>query len=377
MGKIKVLHVIGGGEFGGAEQYLLTLLRSMDRSAFELHTACLFAQPLAPLVRNEGFPARVLAMKSKLDFKPVGQMSDLIMSEGFDIVHTHGVRANLIGRLAARKAGLGDVVTTVHSVLSFDYSRWLDRHVNRLCEMSTRSLTKRFVTISHMLAGQLASEGVSGDKIVTIHNGLEIENYDPEISGLPVRKEFGINPETVVAGIVARLHPVKGHLYLLQAVVKLIREVPGLLLMIVGTGPDREKLEDAVRALGLGKNVIFTGFRKDIPEVIAALDILVVPSISEGLGLTVMEGMAMKKPVVAFRVGGIPEIITSGQDGILVPPLDTEALASALLKLVRDKQMASEIGAAARATIEERFSAGVMAEKTAQLYRDLIEGGQR
>jgi len=376
MGRIKVLHIIGGGEFGGAEQYLLTLLRSMDSTEFELHTACLFAEPLAPLVRTEGFPAHIFEMKSKIDIKPVGQVAALIAAEAFDIIHTHGVRANLIGRLAAKRAGKGTVVTTVHSVLSFDYNRRLDRYINSLCEIGTRRITRRFITISCMLAGQLEAEGIQGEKIVTIHNGLETEKYDPEISGLPVREEFGVALDAAVAGIVARLHPVKGHAYLLEAVAKVVRDFPGLKLMVVGTGPDLAKLEKLTISLGLGRNVIFTGFRKDIPEIIAALDVLVVPSLSEGLGLTVMEGMAMKKPVLAFQVGGIPELITSGFDGLLVPPRDVDALAAALKDLIRDKRLAAKLGEAARTTIVDKFSAKVMAAKTASVYMDLIGGGR-
>ncbi|MCL4441909.1 MAG: glycosyltransferase, partial [Firmicutes bacterium] len=299
MGPMKVLHVIGGGEFGGAEQHLLTLIKHMDKSDFELHIACLFAEPLASLARSEGLRVHVLPMKSKLDLKPIGSIASLIKREGFHIVHTHGVRANLIGRLAAKIAGTGLVVTTVHSVLAFDYQKWSDRWINRVSENTTRGVTERFITVCDMLAGQLVSEGVPRDKVITIHNGLEIEKYNPGISGSPIREEIGIAGDAVLIGIVARLHPVKGHIYLLEALARSVKKFPGLMLLIVGTGPDRAMLEETAGSLGVDKNVIFTGFRKDIPEILAALDFLVLPSLSEGLSLTVIEGMAMKKPVLA------------------------------------------------------------------------------
>ncbi|MHB9094202.1 MAG: glycosyltransferase [Eubacteriales bacterium] len=376
MGPMKVLHVIGGGEFGGAEQHLLTLIKHMDKSDFELHIACLFAEPLASLARSEGLRVHVLPMKSKLDLQPIGSIASLIKREGFHIVHTHGVRANLIGRLAAKIAGTGLVVTTVHSVLAFDYQKWSDRWINRVSENTTRGVTERFITVCDMLAGQLVSEGVPRDKVITIHNGLEIEKYNPGISGSPIREELGITGDAVLIGIVARLHPVKGHIYLLEAMARSVKKFPGLMLLIVGTGPDRATLEETAGSLGVDKNVIFTGFRKDIPEVLAALDFLVLPSLSEGLSLTVIEGMAMKKPVLATGVGGTPEIITPGLDGCLVPPADVAALAAGIEGLAQDRQKVAEMGAAARKTVETRFTAELMANKTARLYKDLgIKGG--
>jgi len=369
--RIKVLHIIGGGEFGGAEQHLLTLMKHMDRSEFALHVACLFAEPLAPLVRNIGIPVRVFPMKRKINLKPVGDIASLIKLEGFHIVHTHGVRANLIGRLAAKLAGARHIVTTVHSVLAFDYHRWYDRLVNSLCENSTRGLTERFITVSDMLARQLKAGGVPAGRVVTIHNGLDLSKYNPQIPGLPVREEFGLGSENPVMGVIARLHPVKGHTYLLEATAEVVRKFPALVLMVIGTGPDRAKLEETAGKLGIAENVIFTGFRQDIPEIIAALDFLVLPSLSEGLSLTVMEGMAMKKPVLATRVGGTPEIITSGVDGLLVPPADALALAAGIERLLRDPRKASEIGTAARKTVETRFTAELMAQKTGQLYREI------
>lgn len=372
MGAVKVLHIIGGGEFGGAEQHLLSLVKYMDKDGFALQAACLFAEPLAPLIREEGFPVHVFPMKSKFDLSPIGSLASLIKTEGFHIVHTHGVRANLIGRLAAGRAGIRHVVTTVHSVLAFDYNRWLDRWINRICENTTRGRTERFITVCQMLEDQLVSEGIPKDKIVTIHNGLEIDKYNPETPGAQVRQEFGIADDDILIGIIARLHPVKGHTYLFEAMSKAVKHFPKLKLLVVGTGPDRAKLEKTVKYLGIGGSVIFTGFRKDIPNILAAMDILVLSSLSEGLSLTVIEGMAMKKPVLATEVGGTPEIITSGVDGYLVPPADAAALERGIAWLAADRSRALEVGAAARKTVEAGFTARLMAEKTGQLYRDIL-----
>lgn len=372
MGRIKILHVIGGGEFGGAEQHLLSLLKHMDQSVFEIYVASLFTKPLAPLVEEQGIPVFVFPMRNKIDLRPIREMASLIQREGFHIVHTHGVRANLIGRMAARKAGVKNIVTTVHSVLAFDYESSFAKLVNRVCETSTRGMTQRFITVCELLARGLSAEGVNPQKIITVHNGLEIDKYNPELPSLPVRQEFSIKSDSVVLGIVARLHPVKGHSLLLEAVADVARDYPHLILLIVGTGPDLIKLENMAKGLGIEKNVIFTGFRQDIPQIIASLDILVLPSFSEGLSLTVMEGMAMKKPVLATRVGGTPELITSGLNGLLVPPADSKALAEGIRYLIGNPNKAVEMGVAGRQTIESSFTADIMAAKTAEVYTELI-----
>ncbi len=375
MGRIKVLHIIGGGEFGGAEQHLLTLMRHVNPAEFELHAACFFSGPLAPLVVNEGFPAYVFPMQSKFDLSPVNEIASLIRREGFCIVHTHGVRANLIGRLAARRARVSRVVTTVHSVLHFDYPRRLDRLVNRLCENLTRRFTSRFIAVSEMLREQLVREGIPGDRITTVYNGLELGQYNPLLSGLTVREELGLSPEQTIAGIIARLHPVKGHDSLLEAMARVAPDFPDLVLLVVGSGLERQRLEQAAEGLGIKDKVIFTGFRSDVPEVIAALNFLVLSSHSEGLGLIVMEAMAMQKPVLATRVGGIPEVVTSGRDGLLVPSGDPEALAQGIRTLAGDRELASQLAAAARQTIEAKFSAEKMGAETAALYQEMTETG--
>ncbi|MBU7008216.1 glycosyltransferase [Phosphitispora fastidiosa] len=375
MGRTKVLHIIGGGEFGGAEQHLLTLMRHVNPAEFELHAACFFSGPLAPLVVNEGFPAHVFPMQSKFDLSPINEIASLIRREGFSIVHTHGVRANLIGRLAARRAGVSRVVTTVHSVLHFDYPRRLDRFVNTLCENLTRRFTSRFIAVSEMLREQLVREGIPGDRITTVYNGLELGQYNPLLSGQTVREELGLSPDQTVAGIIARLHPVKGHDSLLEAMARVAPDFPDLALLVVGSGLERQRLEQAAEGLGIKDKVIFTGFRSDVPEVIAALDFLVLSSQSEGLGLIVMEAMAMQKPVLATRVGGIPEVVTSGQDGLLVPPGDSEALAQGIKTLVGNRELASQLAAAARLTIEAKFTAEKMGADTAALYQKMTETG--
>lgn len=372
--KIKVLHVIGGGEFGGAEQYLITLLRNMDRQDFHIVVACLFGAPLAGRLAAEGFPHRVFPMAGKLDLKVIFRLSDYIKENCFDIVHTHGVRANLVGRLAARKAGIKNIVTTIHSNLEYDYPRKLDLYVNKISEKLTLPLTKHFITVSEDLAGYVCEKyGISKRRVSVIYNGLELNKYFfSEAKRAQIRKQFKIADNETLLAVISRLHPVKGHSILFYAFEQLVRDFPFLKLLIVGTGPEKKRLEEQARELGIAGNVIFAGFRKDIPEVLTAVDIVVQPSLSEGFGLSIIEAMAMEKPVVASAVGGVPEIIKNRVNGLLVPPGDPIALSEAITSVLELPGLARELARTGRETVEKKFTAEAMARKTAEVYEKLV-----
>ncbi len=370
--KTKILQVIGGGEFGGAEQHLMTLLRNFDKDHYEVEVACLFAAPLAGRLAKERFPHKVFPMTSKRDFKVISSLAEYLQQGKFDIVHTHGVRANLVGRLAAKRAGLKAVVTTVHSVLEFDYPRKLDLWINKVSERLTVRYTKQFIAVSEDIAKYIVEKyRVSKRKVSVVHNGLELSKY-LSADGGRVRKEFGLTDDHLVLSVISRLHPVKGHTIMFYALQHVIKAYNFVRLLVVGSGPEKENLEKIVDELGLAKYVIFTGFRRDIPDVLSATDILVQPSISEGFGLTVIEGMAMNRPVIASAVGGIPEIIKDRFNGLLVTPGDPIALSDAIISLVELPGRTAELVKAGRETVLRSFTAEKMARNTEQVYAKLV-----
>lgn len=376
--KIRVLHVIGGGEFGGAEQHLLTLLKNINRQEFDVEAACLFAAPLAGLLNQANIKHRVFPMASKKDFKVISRLAEYIKEREFDILHTHGVRANLIGRLAARKAGVQNVVTTVHSVLEYDYPNKLDLWINKTSEKLTSRFTKHFIAVSDSLAEYVREAfGVGKRKVTTIHNGLELHKYSPRGDSSAVKKKLGIGEEEVVLGVVSRLHPVKGHRILFYAFQTLIKEFPFLRLLVVGTGPDKDPLLQKADELGIAKYVIFTGFTKDVIQMYEAMDIVVQPSLSEGFGLTAIEAMAMGRPVVASKVGGLQEIIKDRSNGLLFTAGDPVALADAVISLLELPGRARELARAGRETVEKHYSAKGMAQKTEEVYSKMVRRQKR
>lgn len=366
MGRLKILHIIGGGEFGGAERHILNLARGVDPAEVEMRILCLFARPFAEAAQEAGIACQALPMRNKLDFHVVGKMKRSIASFGPDIVHTHGVRANLLGRLAAAQAGR-PVVTTVHSLLAMDYPDPVSRLANSLAERITRGMTCHFITVSFELRQALIGQGIAGGRITAVHNGVDLERFDPDaacgqsLSGYP--------PDVPLVAIIARLHAVKGHRLFLQAARATLAKKPGVRFLVVGGGPDEQTLMKMASDLGVADAVHFMGFVDDIPSLLARLNVLVVASRWEGFGLTAAEALALAVPVVATDVGGLPEIIRPFETGLLVPYGQSQAMADAVIWILEHPAEAREMATRGQQVVRREFTAHQMAARTVEVYR--------
>ncbi len=365
MRPLKVIHIIGGGEFGGAEKHILNLAGALDRQAVELTVCCLFSAPFVEIAARAGINALALPMRNKADLGMIRKLAALIKSGGFDLVHTHGVRANLLGRLAARQAGCRKVITTVHSLLEKDCQGIISRTANNLTERATRFLTDRFIAVSQGLKDRLVAGGIPADRITVIYNGISVDE---------IRRSAGAGPaiekeSAALIGIVARLHPVKGHRYFLEAARDILQQRPEARFLIVGEGPYRPTLEKLAGSLGISDKVSFTGFVEDIYALMSGLDLLVISSLWEGFGLTAAEAMVLGVPVVATSVGGLPEVVKHGETGLLVPPADASALAGGILWMLGHPREARHMAEKGGEAVRQKFTAGEMARRTAELYR--------
>lgn len=375
MAALKVMHVIGGGEFGGAERHVLNLAGAVDSRTVEISVCCLFSAPFAEIAAGAGVNALVVPMRHKADFGVVGEIASLACDSGADLIHTHGVRANLVGRLAARKAGK-KVVTTVHSLLERDYPGFVSCLVNRWAEIATRGWTDHFIAVSRALKEQLVSGGLPEEKVTVIYNGIVPEEFRPPAEPGAARAKLGFGPEVPLVGMVARLHAVKGHRYFLEAARKLLLQRPGARFVVVGDGPCRAVLEELAGRLGIAGQVVFTGFVEDVRPLMADLDVLVISSLWEGFGLTAVEAMALGVPVVATRVGGLPEVVRHGETGLLVPPADPEALAKGIAWMLDNPGAAREMAGKGGEVVRKMFTAAVMARRTEELYRRVAGWGR-
>lgn len=371
MDKIKLVQVIGGGEIGGAEEHVLALLTRLDREYFEPSLICLCQGPFAALASEKGIPTAEIIMKHKLDLTTIPTIRTFIKENKIDLVHTHGVRANLVARLAARREGR-PVVTTIHSALRYDYTSRLEATVAGIISRLTHPLTDRFIAVSEAVQEDLIAGGVSKERIVTIYNGLDFSRFDNAKPAAITRQELGLPLDQPVVALIGRLHPVKGHADYFQAARQILQERPGVRFLAVGEGPIREELTQMVNDLGIVRQVIFTGYCPDIKNILNAIDILCLPSLMEGLPLVVMEALYFGKPAVATRVGGIPEIIKDGHNGLLVPPQDATALAAGLLRLLSEPNLRQRLGETGQKQTPD-FSIDSMVSRTGALYRTLYQ----
>jgi len=233
-------------------------------------------------------------------------------------------------------------------------------------------MTNRIVVVAEFLKRNLVQkEWMNPEAITTIYNGIDGDDFTRRGDRVEIAAELNISPTSKILGIVARLDPIKNHRCLIKAMKKVAVRFPDALLLVIGDGPMRTKLEELVSLEHLNGNIIFLGTRNDIPRLLSVLDIFVLSSLSEGLPLTILEAMAAGKPIVATDVGGIPEIIQGGSEGIIVPSNDPDVLADAISDLLRDDRKRIDMGAKARMKFEEKFTIQTMVKRYEELYEEI------
>lgn len=275
--------------------------------------------------------------------------------------------------LGARMAGVPLVVGTLHALPGYD--RRAMSLPNRLLELaSMRCLDVAIAVSEYTKRSWVRRTHVNPERIRVIHNGIDVKAFSPRRPAETVRAEMGVPAGCPVVGMTARLHPMKGHVYLLRAIPEVIRAVPDVQVLLAGDGELRQPLAQAVERAGLAGRVHFLGYRTDVADVTQLYDVALLPSVSlECLPYTLMEAMALCKPVVASRFSGIPEMVADGVTGTLVPRKDPKALAGAIVDLLRNPDKARAFGEAGRRRVEEKFTQKRMLDETFALYEELLE----
>ncbi|MCK9240105.1 glycosyltransferase family 4 protein [Desulfocurvus sp.] len=376
----RVLHVHTLPVVSGSGLNTFLSMRGLDPARWEAVLACAPGGRLEDLVRGAGLgfvpvPDLVQPVAPGRDVRAVLTLAAHLRRERYDVVHTHNSKAGFVGRLAARLAGVPRVVHTVHGFAFHDREPAHRRALFRALERRAARWCARMIFISRPLMDWAARENiVCPGGCALIPSGIELERFRPvdPARRAALRARWGVAPGAPVAGIVAKLWEGKGHDVLLDAFAAVRRELPGAVLMVVGEGHLRAGLEARAEALGLSGAVVFTGFLDDVAPAVGAMDVSVLPSLFEGLGRVLLEAMAMGLPVVASRVGGIPDAVADGLTGLLVPPGDAGALAGALLAVLGDPALAARMGAAGRARVGERFEARAMAASIEREYLALL-----
>ncbi len=365
--KIRVVYLTTDSRIGGAEKNIISLVTHLDRDRYESRVVVLLpGGELIEELRGCGIEAECLGMRSKFDFLAVFKLYRLLKGKRVDILHTYLFHANILGRVVGRLAKVPVIISSIRVMEKRRHHLWLDRLTGWMVngETCVCEAVKKFT---------IEKARIKPDKLITIPNGIRVGEYNFEVN-LEGRKALHIESNYPVLGTVGRLHEQKGHAYLLQAMPAILRKYPEAVLLIVGDGPLKSKLEKLCFKLQINKAVKFLGFRKDIKELMALMEVFVLSSLWEGMPNVLLEAMALGKPIVATRVGAAEELIEDGVTGLPVPPGDEETLAEAVIKVLSREDKGRGLGERAKRRVEGRFSVEVMVDKTEKLYERLLDG---
>lgn len=358
---MRVLHVEAGRHLYGGAQQVLYLLRGLAEAGVTNILVCPRGSELAPAAAGL---ARVheITMGGDLDVRLVPRLAGLIARGEPDLVHLHSRSgADVMGGIAARLRGVPVVC-----------SRRVDNPELRWLVALKHRLFDRVIAISEGIARVQLAAGLPAAKLRVVRSAVDGGAFDVACQREPVAAALGVPAEGLWIGVVAQLIPRKGHGYLLAALPALIADFPQLQLILFGQGPLEADIRRRLAEAGLSERVHLVGFRRDLAQCLACLDLLVHPATMEGLGVSLLQAASAGVPIVASRVGGIPEAVADGHTGLLVPPRDVAALVQACRALLGDRQRRRQMGEAGRRRMRAAFSAAAMAAGNLDVYRELL-----
>ncbi len=367
--RIKILYIVDGFRLGGAETKLLELLKHLDRKNYHISICSLNNEgELRKDFENLGAKVKVLGRKHRFDISIIPKLIQFCKREKFDIVQNILFYADVVGTLSAKLAGVLGVISW--ETISHENESYEPVH-RQIAYRFGMKFVDRIVAVSEDVRQSIVKlRNINPGKIITIHYGVNLTKYNNAKRNAAV--DFPCNARFPSIAVVARLNEVKGHKYLIEALKKVVEHFPNLKCLFVGDGNYRKDLEEMVREFGLNNNVQFLGFCDNIEEILQTSDLFVLPSISEGLPNALLEAMACSVPVVATSVGGIPEVIKDGFNGILVPTRNETALSEKIVKLAKDREYMMKLGKEGRKSVESHYSLQKQIEEFQSVYNELI-----
>jgi glycosyltransferase involved in cell wall biosynthesis len=385
IGKIRILRVIGRLNVGGAAIHVVNLCAGLNPERFDQLLVVGSENPaegsMLDYALARGVQPHVIAeivtafSLTPRDVKALAKLYLLMRRERPHIVCTETAKAGFLGRLAGRLAGVPVIVHTFHGHVFHGYYGPVKNWLMRRMERSLARITDRLVTVSEQVKRDLIAYGVAAEeKIAVIPLGFDLDPFlNSHILRGEFRREIGLSEEHKLVGIVGRLFPIKNHILFLESAARIAAHEPAARFVIVGDGVLRPGLERQTRETNIADRVLFTGWRRDLPRIYADLDILVVSSDNEGTPVSAIEAMAAGCPVVATRVGGLPDLIDDQRTGGLVPSRDAKALASAVLHLLRSPGLTQALRRNAIEAVRQRFTVTRLVREMDHLYTELLE----
>jgi glycosyltransferase involved in cell wall biosynthesis len=368
---LKILHLISSSGFLGAENVVLELSKETTKAGFWVTIGIMenrnnLHMELADRARSEGLQVQIFPCRGRFDRRTIASVRDFIDSEQPNIMHSHGYKSNFYAWRAIAGSNIPWIVTNhlwKRTTFALKGYACLDSLLIRRAD--------RVVAVSDEIASEMMNRGISSQKIIIIDNGVNLERFRV-IRNDDLRNSFGFNGTSKVIGTIASLTSEKGHIYLLEAARQVIDKCPECRFLIVGDGGQRQFLAEKTSHLGLAEKVLFAGSRKDVPEILLMLDVFVLPSLKEGLPMALLEAMASKVPVIATKVGAIPNVIENEMSGILISPEKPDAIAEAINTILSDGNSAKEMARRGFEKVRDHFSLKKMAEKYLSVYKELL-----
>lgn len=369
--KIRLLHVVNRFGVGGSERQQVQLIKRLPRERYH--------QTVATMVREgcflrgveecgiEVFEFPTTSFYNLNALRQYRALARVIKQQRIELVHCHDFYSNLFGSLAARLAGRKKLITCRRNMgVMFTLTQ-------RLGQRLAYALSAAIIANSDAAKQIMVTrEHVPPGKIHCIYNGIDTDYFSPREPSAELAESLGFPNGTPVVGIVGRLHPDKGQDMFIRAAARIHEARPDVRFLIVGEGPARSEFQGLARDLGMAEAIVFAGDREDVPDLLALMDVFVLTSLAESLPNAVLEAMACERPVVATNVGGVPELVTEGETGWLVPAGDPEIIAERVLRVIGDGELASKMGAVARQRVLDEFSSQRLVEKVEAVYAAVL-----
>ncbi len=378
---MKVLYLITRLDRGGSAKIFFNLIKALKADGMEVVMAS------GPSILPEEDP-EVFSRENKIkfylvpnlvrnpnpvkDIKAFFEILFILSREKPDVLHTHTSKAGFLGRIAGKLSNIKAVIHTPHGHVFYGYFNRVLSYVFFLLERLATVFTDKIIAITERERQEYIRLRIAGgEKIQTIPNGIHIEQFLSVSDNKKVRDELGVKPSVALIGWVGNLVGIKGCKYFIDAAGIIRKTFPDSAFLIVGDGPLKGELEKKTETMGLSDRIYFTGYRDDIPNILSSIDILVISSLNEGLGLVAIEAMASARPVVTTNVGGLPEVVIDGRYGFVVPPKDPNSIADAVLKILTNPSLKEKMGIEAKERAQI-FDFRNTVKKTIALYHEFL-----
>lgn len=371
-GKVRVLECIRQGKIGGGESHLLSLVENLDRDRYFPVVLSFTDGPMMDRLRAMGVETEVIYTEKPFDISKWGRVKKFLLEKEIELVHAHGTRACSNVLWAARSLGI-PVVYTVHGWSFHEDQKAPVKLLRTWGERYLTTRTKINITVSHSNL-ETGKRSIPGFSAVQVNHGIDQRKFSPDRPMADVRAELGISKDVVLVLFIARFTVQKQPLAMIEAFLKARRKFPSMHLLMVGDGDLKEQGVQLVAEAGEeGKAITLLPFRQDVPEVLAAADIFVLPSLWEGLPIGLLEAMAMGKAIIATSVDGTGEVMRDGENGLLIGRERlVDELSEALVQMGEDKELRRKLGEKARETVSEQYNLSVMARTVEKIYTNVL-----